>query len=159
MKRINSLRDLESFGIRSLTGEADRLGYRMLCDLTLEGVSIVAETYGLKADAFQPNWNSGAIASCLLSYGAWRDIAPIALAGYHTVFRTKNTFFGLEGNESIEQAQWEYNEQTGEVKQTAPAMLTVDGETTVWPSWYGKIERYYQTGETRNTHAMTGRTV
>jgi hypothetical protein len=46
---VESLRDLEQFGIIALTGEADALNYRILCDLTEQGRSLVAEAFRLAA--------------------------------------------------------------------------------------------------------------
>jgi hypothetical protein len=44
---INNWRDLEQFGIRSLTAESCNYSMRMLCDLTEQGKQIVADYFGL----------------------------------------------------------------------------------------------------------------
>lgn len=60
MIKISGLRDLERFGIAPLTGEADKLNLRILCDLTGAGAEVVREAFGLKHDTdFQDNWNHG----------------------------------------------------------------------------------------------------
>ena len=107
MLTVKCLRDLEEFGIVPLTGEADALSYRCLCDLTAQGRQIVAETHGTRENGFPENWNCGSankphVASVMLAYGAWRDIAPIALLSCcHTVFQTEDSVFGLQENEEL----------------------------------------------------------
>ena len=59
MKTVNCLRSLERYGVVCLTGEADNLSYRILCDLTRKGADILAECYGLNPDGFLPSWNPG----------------------------------------------------------------------------------------------------
>ena len=162
MKSIAQMRDLEAFGIRPLTGEADNLSYRVLCDLTEEGRATVAEAFGIGTVGFPDNWNSGAVASVMLSPSALKQIAPIALirAGCHTVFNTKNgTVWGLEHGESIERGEW-----GADGVELSPTMLTMPGDDPQrWPvKSYGKIGRYFTFGSgsrqgTRNVHAMSGR--
>ena len=69
MKTISDLRDLRPFGIDILTGEADALSYRLLCDLNKRGVDIICEALGLTEQAFHDNYNSsnGACASMMLT--------------------------------------------------------------------------------------------
>ena len=99
MKRIACLRDLEQCtagAIDLLTGEADALGYRVLCDLTREGAALLCEVYG--ATVFAENWNHGReddphVASAMLSDHAHLDIAPVLLARTcHTVFHRGGGF-------------------------------------------------------------------
>ncbi len=162
MKTISSLRDLEGYGIRPLTGEADALSYRALCDLTEEGRALVAETYGVLPSGFPENWNSGAVASCMLPYDAWRHIAPIALTGCcHTVFEVEGgSVFGLEDGEEFEGAPYDFDTE----QYTGPPRIKRDGVWMDWPSCYGTVGRSYSCGsnphvDSRNTHAMSGRTV
>lgn len=65
-------RELEPYGINYLTGEADRYGERVLCDLSVAGVDLL-QTYfgGTITFTSESNWNSRvgdapAIASVLL---------------------------------------------------------------------------------------------
>jgi hypothetical protein len=44
MKRIESIKDLEAFGIVPLTGESDAHMYRILCDLTEQGKRVIERT-------------------------------------------------------------------------------------------------------------------
>ena len=156
MKTVASLADLQDFGVVPLTGEADNLAFRCLCDLTRQGASVVAETYGLKYDGFQPAWNTGAeqdphVGSCMLPYDAWQAIGLVALfqRGATTVLQTeKGVLFGLFGDERYER----------------PARLYRDGVWMDWPNRaYGRIVQVYTQSAhphqgTRNVHSMSGRT-
>jgi hypothetical protein len=77
---INSWRDLEQFGICALTGESDKLGQRILCDLSARGVAAIGEYLGMAPTGLSPNWNSmvgtePAVHSVLLP----RDYTPLAI--------------------------------------------------------------------------------
>jgi hypothetical protein len=67
-------RDLEKYGINSLTGESCAYSLRLLCDLNQEGVDLLQAYFGMyNADSFASNWNSTvngkpAIKSIMLSY-------------------------------------------------------------------------------------------
>lgn len=57
---IRSLNDLHQFGVMPLTGEADALSLRVLCDLTEAGCAVVREALGLHSDAgFAGPWGGG----------------------------------------------------------------------------------------------------
>jgi hypothetical protein len=172
MRSIGSLRDLDSYGIHILTGEADALGYRILCDLTEGGRELVAAAWGITILGFHENWNHGSencphVASVMLTMEAWRAIGPVALHlrnQCHTIFDTdKGTIFGLDAGESIEREEGRWDHATNDYLCLTPAKLTRDGETMTWlSSAYGKIQRFYTIGTNphvglRNVHAMTGR--
>lgn len=112
MKTISSLAQLEPYGVYPLTGEADRLHYRCLCDLDERGVTLVAEALGLAISpsvveavgyckevpqGMYTNWNSGGtdhphVACVMLPYDAWTWLAPIALTkdkDVHYVIKTR----------------------------------------------------------------------
>jgi hypothetical protein len=80
MKTIHNLNDLQEFGINPLTGEACRVGRRILCDLTYEGEKIVADLLGLnyvtfnKYRTFPASWNSGSTGSFMLPYELITDL-------------------------------------------------------------------------------------
>ena len=42
-----------------MTGEADALSYRILCDLTRTGRDLVCEAYGIRPEGLAENWNCG----------------------------------------------------------------------------------------------------
>jgi hypothetical protein len=79
MKTIRDARDLEKYGINLLTGEACRVGRRILTDLTARGVCIVGDMLGIDHKQFRENWNSKvngepAVASFMLPYSMIRDL-------------------------------------------------------------------------------------
>lgn len=58
MKRIDTIRDLEQFGVDALTGESDTHMYRILCDCTAQGKKIIERTLATEL-TLSENWNSG----------------------------------------------------------------------------------------------------
>ena len=102
MKCVACFRDLEQFGIKCLTGEADALGFRILCDLTEQGVRVFRECFGIPSGPLAENWNSGAVASVMLTE---ESIKPLAVIGFyfkgHTVVVTDTAVYALEDGEDI----------------------------------------------------------
>lgn len=171
MKTINCLRDLDPFGIHPLTGEADNLSFRELCDVTEQGQRIVAETYGLRAQPCRGNWNHGDpphVGSVMLPHGAWRDLGIVALLteGHcHTVLLSFTGLWGLQAEEEYRRAEWDWADTSQEPVLHKAAQIYRDGEWMDWPEdAYGKVGRVFSFGDhprqgTRNLHAMSGRTV
>jgi len=170
MLTVKCLRDLDRYGVDLLTGEADALSYRVLCDLTKAGRDLVCEAYGIRPEGLAENWNHGSdkdphLASIMLAHDAWRQIGPVALVKCcHTVFDTDSgTIFGLQDGEEFHQAEYEGWGGPGPLKMVTPPKITRDGRTMQWPSTcYGKPGRFYRFGSgprvgTRNVHAMSGR--
>lgn len=176
MKTINCLRDLEQFGIVPLTGEADSLSYRILCDLTKAGVELIAEAYGFnfpggKITPFANAWNSGRedqphIASIMLSHDAWRQIAPIALVRRCRIVFSCHAAMGYKAdNVNPDKREKVYEHD-------ATCIIGIESDETFeradysyneqtgnvdcvkpaqindmnWPSCYGQIGRYYAYG-------------
>jgi hypothetical protein len=85
MISIHNLSDLTVYGINPLTGEADRFSFRILCDLSSSGKTLVCDCLGLRDDCqFTDNWNSRvgdapAIASIMLSPPTLWELARFAL--------------------------------------------------------------------------------
>lgn len=82
MKIIKTFSDLEPYGIKPLTGEACRVGRRVLCDLDDRGRKIVADMLGVidrsfnKYTMWHPAWNGGeSSASFMMPYGMFNDLA------------------------------------------------------------------------------------
>jgi len=168
VKRIACLRDLErctSGAIDLLTGEADALGYRVLCDLTREGAALLCEVYG--ATAFAENWNHGSeddphVASAMLSDHAHLDIAPVLLARTcHTVFQIGAAVFGLEDDEVFQRGEYDWEAS----KYLSPDKVVRDGVAYPVAHLGAKsehVDRLFTYGRgpragSRNVHAMTGR--
>ena len=168
MKTIASLKDLEPFGIIPLTGEADSLGFRTLCDLTQGGCELVTDTFGIKPESYYKNWNSGSMESphvgCVMLPGdAWWSIGVIALlrSTCHIVLSTQNGLFGLEEGEEYHRGEIDFDTMAI----TRPDEITREGTRMRWPqSAYGNIQRVFTFGSgprvgTRNVHAMSQRVV
>jgi hypothetical protein len=82
MEKIEGWRGLEKYGILMLTGEACGIGMRLLCDLTPEGVDNLGLFFSNHLTVGN-NWNGsdGQIASIMLPYHMWRDLAAFFLLG------------------------------------------------------------------------------
>jgi hypothetical protein len=174
MKTCSELRHLEQFGIKILTGEADALGYRILCDLDEQGVRVFKECFGMPHctnDADEPpnnglaeNWNSGSIASVMLT---GYELVPLAIMGFYLqgydviVSRHKDGYelvFALEDREDVA-----LNDK-GDGYDFLHDISTVDRWR--WPTTtQGKIIKIIRQRKsdgqrvqgTRNVHQMTGR--
>jgi len=59
MKTINCWDDLSRYGIVPLTGEACGLMYRILCDVTAHGKSVLEKALGVAELRLSENWNGG----------------------------------------------------------------------------------------------------
>jgi hypothetical protein len=159
-----------------LTGEADALGYRILCDLTASGRQLVAECFGLTGpQAFPENWNHGSeahphVGCVMLAADSLHQIAPIALlkSGCHTVVVCRHgeqgvTYFGFEANEEFIHARYEWDREADRAVLVEKAQIIRDGVQMVWPySCYGTPGRVFQPiNQPRNgfrcVHAMSGR--
>jgi len=180
MKSISCLNDLEKLnsGIILLTGEADALGYRILCDLTKAGVDLLHEVYGVAT--FGENWNHGSddnphIGSVMLSSRAYLDIAPIFLVKQcHTVFEVSGAVVGMEDGEEFRRGEFDW--ESGKYLSGDKIVLEAgpDGDQFEHPIglWFGRndgsgerkehIDRLYTFIQqprvgSRCVHAMTGR--
>lgn len=79
MKSIRDWNGLAEFGINALTGEADRTGQRILCDLTQPGKEVVCDLLGLPGNIQLTScWNSG-VGSMMLPYNLFKDLAAWCL--------------------------------------------------------------------------------
>jgi hypothetical protein len=188
MKTISSLRDLERYGIVPLTGEADALSFRILCDLTRTGVLVVREALGLpKTGETQPqfaaNWNDGTdsnphVASIMLDSNIWHTLGIIALLEIekcHTVCSFMNNYLhliGFENDTEFKRGEWDLD-KSPPVQVQPPMFKRQDDEDWIPMSegLYGTLQRVFRKpinhtepgGQrvhgTRNVHAMTGRSL
>lgn len=170
MKTASQLKDLEQFGIKPLTGEADALGFRILCDLDKQGVKVFKECFGLpyikstEPYGMADNWNSGSIASVMLT---GHDIVPLAIMGFylqgHTVLVTRFKD-GYEQAIALEEGEDVVLDLEGDPHYNF-VTYGEHGDVQRWPSCYGEIIRIIRqkTSDgrvvqgTRNVHQMTGR--
>lgn len=79
MKTIANWRDLEPYGIKMLTGEACGLQYRILCDTTDEGQTLLRKVFDFKTLGLEDNWNSGSTGSVMLPQEMFTPLAVFAL--------------------------------------------------------------------------------
>ena len=175
MKSISCLQDLRDFGIYPLTGEADSLSFRILCDMNGRGADIFCEALGIRREGLADNYNSGAVASAMISHDLVPTLGVIALIkdGCHTVFSatkqghygTYPIIYGMSGDgEELKRAEYEWDDETSEYKLVAPHQYRSEHREDFWPwpSCCGEIQRFFCHGTgprvgTRNVHAMSGR--
>lgn len=137
MRVISSFRDLLPFGVDALTGEADHLSFRILCDLTEQGKRIVERT--LSCQITSDPWNRGDpphVASVLLSQEMIVPIGILALLEHGCTevwLNESRTLIGIEMDDSEDQIE-------GNKLMHKPV----------------RVFRYGPTQD-RNRHAMTGR--
>jgi hypothetical protein len=113
MKTMRDGRDLENYGINLLTGEACRVGRRVLTDLTERGRRIVADMLGLGDQrGFAENWNSRvgdspAVASVMLPYSMIRDLMTWCLIhdGCTAIIETDDEY--VYGREDSDGTEWD----------------------------------------------------
>lgn len=169
MKSASQLKDLEQFGIKPLTGEADALGFRILCDLNTFGVQVFKECFGIPCHCgsredikhgLANNWNSGSIASVMLT---GHDVVPLSVIGFylqgHTVLVTRFKD-GYEQVIALEEGEAVALNDAGD-----GYAMRHGNEMIPWPSCYGEIIRIIrqktsdgqQVVGTRNVHQMSGR--
>lgn len=177
MHTYNNLTHLEQFGIVPLTGEADSLCFRILCDLTAGGRRIVAECFGLNETGFQENWNTGRrgdphVASVMLTNDHVTSLAIIAIVTRNrTAIATYDRgVHELEDGEDWKQAEGHWDDAKGDfvIDKLAQVKLDTVGDWMDWnEAFWGKVKRVYNLAKsrgnhpgsgTRNTHAMSGRT-
>lgn len=87
MKVIGGLRDLVDYGIDPLTGEADGLGFRVLCDVSERGLRLLNLAYGAEFKLAEP-WNRGrpgheSVGSLMLTHDAHMLLGIFALLEDH----------------------------------------------------------------------------
>lgn len=80
---INNFEGLRAVGIHALTGEIDKLGRRVLCDLDDQGIATVTEYLGLPQNTkFHPGWN-GAPGCILLESAAIQGLAVVGILRHY----------------------------------------------------------------------------
>lgn len=150
MKHLTNLQDLSQYGIELLTGEADRycIG-RILCDLNVPGVNLVADYFGIGVNGFSPNWNSQvnglpAMASIMLSHTTLWEIARFALLSVDQFDVIVQTVDGLMGMNNDDR----YNQKYLRMAEINPDMKVYRN--------LGKTSKAPGVGS-RNQHMMSGR--
>lgn len=170
MKSASQLKDLEQFGIKILTGEADALGFRILCDLDHRGLQVFKECFGMpyikstEPYGMAENWNSGSIASVMLT---GHDVVPLAVIGFYLQGKTvlitkgKNNYESAIGLDAMEDVVLDVSGEFYNFVDYAHDK----GAPQRWPDAYGRIIRIIRQRKsdgdrvqgTRNVHQMSGR--
>ena len=99
MTTVTNWEDMRQFGIIFLTGEADGMGLRILCDLTGPGVELVRGFLNLPdGSEFRPNMNKEGVANMALPRSCLLDLASVALSkeGKKWIVMGPNMVFGID---------------------------------------------------------------
>ena len=155
MKQFSSWTDLEPYGIDMLTGESCAYGYRVLCDLTEDGIELVANCLGIQnLEAFKLSlpeaWNTKGIRSIMLSPGMFQNLSVFACFDSncsHAYIMYSGSVIGVEQGDQKYMDGWINGHQASYCEAC---------------DRYGKgggiQHRYANPGFSRNTHQMSGRT-
>lgn len=142
MKHVQSWRDLESYGIELLTGEACGLMYRLLCDVTEHGQKVIEKCFGISVTLTEP-WNSGRaddphVGSILLPPAMFVPLGVFALleSGCTEVWQIGEALIGMEPTDTTDERE---------------------RASQVYGGSRGRIFRYAGTAGDRNVHQMSGR--
>lgn len=142
MKRIDCMKDLETFGIDPLTGESDTHMYRILCDVTQKGKRIIERTLATEL-VLSENWNSGSkddphIGSLLLPTEFVPSIAVFCLLADTVITEV----WLLKGGSVVG-----FEAEDGDLKEA------------LRQHYEGNLRHvFYSRPSDRNVHQMTGRT-
>lgn len=165
---IDQLRHLEQFGIECLTGEADALSLRVLCDVTAQGQKAICAALGIKPEGFNEPWNPGSIGSkhvgsILLDPWQFQMIAVMCLLNSgcdQVLIFTDGSVWGTEKNEKVvDEGHVEGDDL--ESRWMPTRMWHRDGVSFSWPrekEWPRRIVHNTHNGQYRNEHQMSGRT-
>jgi hypothetical protein len=149
MINVTSLNDLQQLGINTLTGEACRLGMRLLCDLSEEGAELVIEFLGLPyGTKLYDNWNSmvgtePAVASIMLTRESLWGLGKFALLRSHDMVLQQSKHGALTA----------LNRDDPHADELVERASSLEG----WAIFRNPTRAV--SASTRNTHEMTGRTV
>lgn len=152
MKSIRNWDGLREYGVDCLTGEACAYGYRLLCDLTDDGVKLIRDVMDM-ADIprLRSNWNSNGVASIMLPSEMLTPIAVFALfkANCKSVaIMYSGEVYGFEEKDSDESVadfiKWQQGRFCDECKR--------------YGAGGGIMRQVYNPGYSRNVHQMSGRT-
>jgi len=140
--------DLRHFGFIKLTGESCGIGIRVLVDLTQEALGIMEEFLSTKL-AIGNNWNSsdGQVASLMLPWEMWRDIAVYCCLKY-----------GAYAALSVSYKCEDYSSYFVEGKTEEEYNQRVEDWHKVWPNGMMLYFRSNEPGDgLRNRHFFSGR--
>ena len=144
MRTISCWEDISSYGVIALTGEACGLSYRILCDVTAKGKTLLEKLLGIRELRLAENWNRGTeaephVGSVMLVPEILTAVGVFALldAGCREVWMVKGQ--GLVGIEPADDPQ------------------EVHAFKSVCADNLGRRFGYFGTAGDRNVHVMSGR--
>ncbi|MBI3468292.1 MAG: hypothetical protein HY000_35255 [Planctomycetes bacterium] len=144
MKTITCWDDLCPYGIEALTGESCGLSYRILCDVTTRGKSVLQKMLGITELVLAENWNRATeeephIGSVMLAPEILTPVAVFALleSGCTEAWSVERA--GIVGIEPID----------------SPA--EIEALKRHYAERLGRRFGYFGTAGDRNRHVMTGR--
>jgi hypothetical protein len=154
---IDSWRSMEQLGINALTGEADRLSLRLLCDVNADGRELVIDYLGLPVDTLlSPSWNSSvndapSVGSIMLHRDSCQQLASFALfrKGALANIYLGHQIMGIFTEERL--AQYEELAKSSVADGNKAMQVSIHRSPLI-----GSTAPGYGT---RNTHVATGRTV
>lgn len=135
-KTISCPNDLRPFGFNLLTGEACRVGARILTDVDEKARATIVDLLGLPYDAkLSENWNSGSIGSVMIPYHWFPMIYVWALLndGARVVVTLRSgKAIGYYADDSPEKRQEMIGiyQETGELDRTYHVMGNLPGQGT-----------------------------
>jgi len=146
---IEGWSELRPFGFIKLTGESCGIGIRVLVDLTKEALGIMEEFLSTKL-ATGNNWNfsDGQVASLMLPWEMWRDIAVYCCLKYGAYAALSVSYRDDNFSSSFVQGATKeiYDEK-------------IEGWRKMWPAGMRLYFRSTDSGTgLRNQHFFSGRT-
>lgn len=155
MSELMKISNLENYGICLLTGEADKLMIRTLCDVSETGRRIIQEFLSVPELKLYENWNSKvgkyeAIGSILLTYNTIRDLMKFIAC------KEKNCYAYLDlDNELLlldKSSEWfKKDEDSGKMRIEEDYMMDMYKKLRFNPI-------YNFNNSDRNEHQFSGRT-
>ena len=144
MKTITCWDDLRPYGIVALTGESCGLSYRILCDVTARGKSVLEKMLGITELVLSENWNRGTVedphvGSVMLAPEMLTAIAVFALLEHGCTEAWSVERHGVIGIEPIDSSD------------------EIEALKRHYAERLGRRFGYFGTAGDRNRHVMTGR--
>ena len=144
MKTMSCWDDLRPYGIVALTGESCGLSYRILCDVTASGKTLLEKMLGITELVLPENWNRGTeddphVGSVMLAPEMLTPIAVFALLEHGCTEAWRVESSGVVGIEPIDSPD------------------EIEAFKRHYAERLGRRFGYFGTAGDRNIHVMTGR--
>lgn len=154
--QITEWRQLEAFGINVLTGEADGLGRRLLCDVSKKGVDLLQELFSLENIRVFPPMNTPTLihgeppVGCLmLPRSLFLELAAFCLLHVHDVVI-------MVPDQRNEEAGWYITEHVEGFSIEDFQVFREHSQHWGW-KWYAILKDGNARGGFKNVHWWSGR--